>query len=587
MKIIQVLTIVFLLSLSMLCFVWQPDDAIEPWTKFSMDFKGPPCSELSSPNPFTDYRMDVVFTNPSGKTYRVPGYFAANGNAGETSDSIGNVWRVNFTPDEPGKWTYVVSFVKGRMIAAELSGGESAGYFDGSRGRFSVKRSKKTDTRDLSSQGKLVYRESHYLQFQGSEKYFLKSGTNSPEVLLEYAEFDNTPSDRTYTEHAEDWKTGDLTWKNGKGKGIVGAINYLSDIGVNSYYFLTMNAYGDGKKAWPWIHADSIVRYDCSKLDQWDMLFQYMNEKGIVIDLVLTETENEVYFEEREFGTAQGFAKSRKVYFREMVARYGYLPAITWNIGEENGWHKDLPFQTANTERQRKEYLDYFRKLTYYNDHLTIHNGPSWDQHIFEPLYGHKSFTGPAFQWDFGKNIYREISALRSRSASVNHKWVVFFDEPYIGTKIADVDEWRTKNVWPAFMAGGAGVALYMGGGKDVKEQNFRPYEMHFQTMVVARRFFEDHVPLNEMTPDSLFCQEAHTLRKDNEFFLLYFPQYNDQKVVLPKGDYFIEWFDPKLGGHLLKGKKISGGKPLSIKTENITLNRDWVVLISYADSPD
>ena len=57
-----------------------------------------------------------------------------------------------------------------------------------------------------------------------------------------------------------------------QGKGIIGAINYLSGLGVNSMYFLTMNAYGDGKKAWPWTGADNYTIYDCSKLDQWDVV---------------------------------------------------------------------------------------------------------------------------------------------------------------------------------------------------------------------------------------------------------------------------------------------------------------------------
>ncbi|MEL7162003.1 MAG: DUF5060 domain-containing protein, partial [Bacteroidota bacterium] len=520
---------VCLVAVLIFSFALPLTGAIRPWTKLSLDFAGPSTSETTSPNPFTDYRMDVVFTGPTGATYRVPGYYAADGKAAETSATSGNVWRVNFTPDAPGKWTYAVSFVKGSMIAAEPTGGESAGYFDGARGKFRVK---KPDGR----RGKLVYTGAHYLQFAGNGKYFLKSGTNSPEVFLEYNGFDNTPSDRTYPEHLSDWQPGDLTWQGGKGKGIVGAVNYLANQGVNAYYFLTMNAYGDGKKAWPWTHADSLLRYDCSKLAQWDLLFRYMNQKELVLDLVLTETENEVYFEERELGGPEGFARSRKIYFREMVARFGYLPAVTWNVGEENGWHKDLPYQTANTDRQRKDYADYLRQLLYYDDHVTIHNGPSWDKRIFAPLYGHPSYTGPAFQWNLSKNIYREVYTLRAKSAAASHKWVVFFDEPYLGKPRADLDDWRVANVWPAFMAGGAGVALYMGGGKDIKEQDFRPYAAHYRTMTIARKFFTEHISFAEMSPDSSFVEDAHTLRKGEATFLLYFPAYEGQDINLPPG---------------------------------------------------
>ncbi|MEZ5397229.1 MAG: hypothetical protein R2724_31240 [Bryobacterales bacterium] len=31
-----------------------------------------------------------------------------------------------------------------------------------------------------------------------------------------------------YEPHVQDWKPGDPTWQGGKGKGIIGALNYLA-----------------------------------------------------------------------------------------------------------------------------------------------------------------------------------------------------------------------------------------------------------------------------------------------------------------------------------------------------------------------
>jgi len=42
-------------------------------------------SAVESEMTFRDNRLNVTFTSPTGKTYKVPGYFAADGNAGETS----------------------------------------------------------------------------------------------------------------------------------------------------------------------------------------------------------------------------------------------------------------------------------------------------------------------------------------------------------------------------------------------------------------------------------------------------------------------------------------------------------------------
>ena len=55
-----------------------------------------------------------------------------------------------------------------------------------------------------------------------------------------------------------------------------------------------MNSYGDGKQAWPWIDRDATLSYDCSKLDQWDVVFSHMTKMGVMPRFVLSETENEV-----------------------------------------------------------------------------------------------------------------------------------------------------------------------------------------------------------------------------------------------------------------------------------------------------
>lgn len=50
-----------------------------------------------------------------------------------------------------------------------------------------------------------------------------------------------------YAPHLQDWLPGDPTWQADKGKSIIGAVNYLADMGLNSIYFLTLNINGDSK----------------------------------------------------------------------------------------------------------------------------------------------------------------------------------------------------------------------------------------------------------------------------------------------------------------------------------------------------
>ena len=59
----------------------------------------------------------------------------------------------------------------------------------------------------------------------------------------------------------------------------IGAINYLSGKGCNAF-FLTYNAGGDGDNVWPFVLRDDKLHYDCSKLDQWQMVFDHGTAKG-------------------------------------------------------------------------------------------------------------------------------------------------------------------------------------------------------------------------------------------------------------------------------------------------------------------
>ena len=87
---------------------------LKQWHAVTFTFDGPFAHELDNkPNPFTDYQFDVVFTHDSGATFKVPGFFAADGNAAETSAQSGTKWRVNFSPSLTGKWSYQASFSNG------------------------------------------------------------------------------------------------------------------------------------------------------------------------------------------------------------------------------------------------------------------------------------------------------------------------------------------------------------------------------------------------------------------------------------------------------------------------------------------
>jgi hypothetical protein len=167
------------------------------WHKVTLTLDGPFAHERDlEPNPFTDHCLTVTFTHESGSPkYVVPGFFAADGNAGNTSAESGTKWRAHLAPDKPGKWTYAISFTTGKHVAVGDAKGDALTPFDGRTGTLFIAPTDKTG-RDFRGRGRLEYVGKHYLQFAGSKEYFLKAGPDAPENLLAYADFDGTRSNK-------------------------------------------------------------------------------------------------------------------------------------------------------------------------------------------------------------------------------------------------------------------------------------------------------------------------------------------------------------------------------------------------------
>ena len=335
---------------------------LRQWHNVTLSLAGPFARERDTdPNPFTDYRMTVTFTHESGRpVYDVPGYFAADGDAADTSAEAGTCWRADLSPDRSGRWDYRVSFVRGDHAAVDdAASSQPVASCDGVSGSFRVLETDKTG-RDFRARGRLQYVGRHYLQFAGTGEYFLKAGPDAPESLLAYQDFDGTrigPPRKAregeavptkllhrYEPHRKDWNEGDPTWGEGRGKGLIGALNYLAEKGVNSFSFLPYNAGGDGDNVWPFVSRDDKLHYDCSKLDQWGIVFGHATEKGLYLHFKLQENEvdDQRIGAKREPGTVPEaldggrLGSERKLYCRELIARFGYLLALNWNLGEEN-----------------------------------------------------------------------------------------------------------------------------------------------------------------------------------------------------------------------------------------------------------
>jgi hypothetical protein len=399
---------------------YRPDGAVtgelRTWHKLTIGFEGPQTGEAAEPNPFTFYRLDVLFSHSDGRqAFKVPGYYAADGKAAHTGATGGQVWFVHFIPHDTGTWTWIASFQKGENVA-QGGAGKSAGYFDGATGSFNVLATNKSG-RDLRGKGVLRHVEGkHHLRFEGNGEWFLKVGADSPENFLAYDDFSNTPDNggrrKSWSSHNQDFNRGDPTWSGGKGTGIIGAVNYLADQGMSAFSFLTMSISGDDKNVFPFLSPTDLLRFDVSKTAQWEIVFEHADHKGMFLHFKTQETENDQLLDGGNLGM------ERKLYYRELIARFGHHLALNWNLGEE----------ITNTVSQQKLFADYLRALDPYNHPIVVHTFPNEQREVYGPLYGYPSIDGASIQTDQSL-VFRNTLSRVTASANAGHPWVVSNDE--------------------------------------------------------------------------------------------------------------------------------------------------------------
>ncbi len=590
----------YFLSFSLFLFLsCQPKqsttDAYSKWQTITLDFNGPNSDEQSKTNPFTDYRMIVRFTNGE-QSFDVPGYYAADGNSAETSAEKGNIWRVKFTPNMEGDWSYEASFRQGKNIAIRTEANAGKGlYFDGTSGHFKVGPADQDDP--SSKKGRLKYVGERYLKFQETGEYFLKGGPNSPENFLAYEDFDGTyPADssknfmKKYEPHLQDWQTGDPVWKSDKGKGIIGALNYIASKGMNVVYFLTMNIEGDGRDVWPYIAPDIFDRFDCSKLDQWEIVFEHAQKLGIMLHFVTQETENEMLLDN---GNTDHF---RKLYYRELIARFGHHLMITWNLGEENGPASFTPI--GQNDRQRKDMATYFKKTDPYQNYLVVHTH-SWDtarDSIVDSLYNFKYIDGLSLQINHRKLVHEETKKYIDRSEKAGRIWVSSMDE--IGLYWMGVmpdkddvnhDTIRQEVLWGHLMAGGPGVEWYFGymyAQADLNCEDWRSRDKLWDQTNTALQFFRA-LPFPDMkSHDELIDNKNYyCFAKPGEVYAIYFKQFGSTNLkVIEDGEYTMRWFDPKDFNNQFETKRFAKDGNIEIGWPMAYKGLDLAVVVRKSD---
>lgn len=561
------------------------------WQPLTLSFTGPSASTVGIINPFLDYRLQVQFIAPSGRIYDVPGYFD-----GEGADGRGSFWKANFSADEPGRWRYCASFRLGPDVAVDLD--PLAGTpvaFDGVHDSFEVAPAD-PGASDFFRWGRLEYVDGHYLKFRHGP-YWLKGGTNSPENFLGYVGFHNAIDQgglidgflHAYSAHIGDSRPDDPTFNDAghpdEGRigfaGIIGALNYLSEKHVNSIYFLPMNLGGDGQDTYPYLSIEDNTRFDVVKLGQWGVVLEHAQRRGIALHIVLNEVEEE----NRRWLDDGALGIERRLFYREMVARFAHLPAVKWNLSEE----------VAFTADELKAFAGYLAALDWADHPIAVHNSVGTADIIYGGLIGSPLFSATSMQFA-AEEAGQLVETWRARTAESGRPWVIDMDENNpagVGLTPDNAGQLRKAILYDAYFSGAAGVEWYLGYhelplGGDLNLEDFRTREPMWDYMWFARRFLES-LPFDTMSPvDELLTGESdafgggEVLALPGTIFAVYLPNANPSGVMaISSGQYELRWYDPRTGeyvGEAMQVEATADGLPLGSPPHSP--DSDWVVLI-------
>lgn len=615
------------------------------WHNVILTVDGPFASETGSPNPFMDYRMDVTFTHSSGTpSYVVPGYFAADGDAANTSADSGNKWRAHLSPDKIGTWSYSIDFRTGTDVAVSDNPGSFATVSPhGVTGTFNVTETDKGGI-DNRAYGRLEYVGEHFLKYAGSGEYFIKQGTDSPENFLSYADFDNATNvlqRKTWQPHQQDFDAAAadpndpvditaFTWDNGRGSEILGAVKYLATEGLNAFSFITFSLDGDTKDVYPHLITGSVSdfennfdhstegalgekglaweqgavfkdRFDVSKLAQWEQVFSYGDTQGMFLHFKMNETENDRKMDGGVLG------RERKAYYRQLVARFGHHLALNWNFGEELDLHKENELNDSN-QLNLKAFTAYMADIDPYDHHRVVHTFPFQKNAVYgptvgDPANGGSELTGASLQTSRGdfSELHGDALTWRANSAAAGRKWVIAVDEPGSansglrpdgdrpdGDSVNQTNA-RKNALWGTMMAGAMGNEWYFGAGLegDLLNEDFRERDDYWDICRIALNFFRDGIPFWEMTPDDdlVAGDNDYVFFKDGELYLVYYKDAsaaNDLDLTGVGGIYSVSWFDPRNGGALQSGSvtSVTGGGLVDLGNPPSASTADWLAVV-------
>jgi hypothetical protein len=464
-------------------------------------------------NPF-QVVVDVTFAGP-GNTFVVPAFYDGDGQGGLD----GNVWKVRFSPNAIGSWTYTStssnSLLNGQIGNFEVT--EPTGCVGYSPGGLP----------DFGCFGRLESVGHHYLKFANGP-YWLKGGEDDPEDFLAPGQTVGYPSKES-------------------------AIDFLAGKGVNSLYLMTHNIGGDHSNVWPWVGSDpgqaqtNHEHFDLAKLALWEQWFEYLQAKGLVIHLVLEDDSGWTGF-------------NRNMYYREIIARFAHHNGLYWNISEE--------YNENYSSDQIKSFAQTIRAWDAYDHPIAVHHAGELDQ--WAPFVGDSLLDLTSFQT---ANTPQNSETVAWFQMVEDSGWTIpiSFDET---GKLGASDQTLTRQILWSVYAGGGNFEMHT--SPLTLYGNFAQY---YDDMQRARQFIES-LPFWQMRPSNslLTGGTGYALAQAGEAYLVYLPDGGSINLDLSASgnNFSAQWVNPRDGAAQDIAPVAGGG----VRSFSAPDGNDWALVL-------
>ncbi|SDW24868.1 DUF5060 domain-containing protein [Paenibacillus sp. CF384] len=505
---------------------------VDLYAKFELTFE----LDADYKNPYDPREIDVSMdlTSPSGKNWSVNGFY----------DGTGFAWKVRFSPDEAGKWSY-----KLRATAAGTSSSE------GPQGSFEAAPSDNRGWIQVSDGNK------RYLEYRDGSSFY-GVGVAYPWGITD-ANLDKI------AEHGGNL----ITYWNGNydSSGNGGGSNQLQSVtfGVQKIDPLKAKRIDDLIESFEQreLHMNFVIwPHDslADTLDGWPKAWEKSGYSALG--------------EAKDFFTDQEMWVYQEHLYRYIIARWGYSSAIgIWDlVCEINGTDGWVQGSTADTDAWTAKVHSYFKEHDPYG-HPTMGSMAGNRQDYWD--YGYKTLDLA------DRENYYNLS-YKAYAQDIRKRWDSYEKPLIIGEtgNVTDTLKYH-QSIWISLASGLASSPFWWDFGQ-VSDDMFQ-HMKHLAAFTAGIDFREKRIPVSSAEGDEGGQAQAWAMQGELQSYGWLLAENGGaggKSVTLPSwpaGTYTLSWYDPWTGVSLAAGSVEAADGKLVLVSPPYTAQSDLAFTIT------